>query len=405
MIIPSIDIMNGKAVQLRQGKEKILEKEDVLELAKEFFKYGEIAVIDLDAALGKGNNTQLIKQICKIAECRVGGGIRSIEKAKEYLRAGAKKIIIGTKADKEFLKKLPKDNIIIAVDTKDGFVAKKGWTESTETKPEDLISELEDYCSEFLFTNINKEGMMKGFDYNIVSELKKLTSNKITAAGGITNIKDIEQLESIDVNSQIGMAIYTGTIDLKDAFVSVLKLTDGLIPTIVQDNRGQVLMLAYSNKDSILKSYETGKATYYSRSRKGSWTKGETSGNYQEFVKARYDCDRDTVLFTVKQTNAACHTNMYSCFQDKQFRLTDLYELLSERTRNLKNGSYTSKLAIDTDYLKEKICEEAREVVEYTDRSNLIWEIADLTYFVLVLMATQGITISEIRNELRSRRK
>lgn len=221
MIIPSIDLMNGKAVQLKQGKEKVLERKDVLELAKKFRKYGEIAVIDLDAALGKENNMGIIKKICRIADCRVGGGVRTIEKAEEILNAGAKKIIVGTKATPEFLKKLPKEKVIVAVDTKDNFVVKEGWTKKTSKTPEQVIKELEDYCSEFLFTNVNKEGLMKGFDLEKVKNLKKLTKNKITVAGGITTIEDIKAIENLGLNSQIGMAIYTGKIDLEEAFKDI----------------------------------------------------------------------------------------------------------------------------------------------------------------------------------------
>ena len=218
MIIPSIDLMDGKAVQLKQGKEKVLERKNVLELAREFSRYGQLAVIDLDAALGKGNNLELIKKICKIAACRVGGGIRTIEKASEILNAGAKKIIIGTKATPEFLKQLPKEKVIVAIDTKDNYVVNKGWTKKTKKTPEEVIKELEDYCSEFLFTNVNKEGLMQGFDLEKVKKLRKLTKNKITVAGGITTIEDIKKLEDLDCNSQIGMALYTGKIKLKEAF-------------------------------------------------------------------------------------------------------------------------------------------------------------------------------------------
>ena len=127
MIIPSIDLMDGKAVQLIQGKEKVLERSDVVELAMEFRKYGEIAVIDLDAALGKGDNLALVKELCSIADCRVGGGIRTISKAGELLRAGARKVIIGTKATPDFLRELPKERVIVAVDCKQGKVVDDGW--------------------------------------------------------------------------------------------------------------------------------------------------------------------------------------------------------------------------------------------------------------------------------------
>ena len=139
MIIPSIDLMSGKAVQLRQGKEKVLEKENVIELAKYYARFGEIAVIDLDAAMGKGDNEQLIKEICKVAKCRVGGGIRDREKAKRILANGASKIIIGTAANEELLSKLPKDKVIVAIDSKNGKITTEGWTKELEATPLDFI--------------------------------------------------------------------------------------------------------------------------------------------------------------------------------------------------------------------------------------------------------------------------
>ena len=216
MIIPSIDLMNGKAVQLVQGEKKKLEREDVLELAEKFSKFKEIAVIDLDAAMGKGNNIEIIKKICKIANCRVGGGIRTMEKANEILEAGAKKIIIGTKADKEFLKNLPKDKVIVAVDSRNDIVVTKGWKEKTGKKPEEVIKELNDYCSGFLYTYVDKEGMMQGTNIKKAIELSKLTDKKITVAGGISSIEEIKKLLELGFDCQIGMALYTGKVKLDD---------------------------------------------------------------------------------------------------------------------------------------------------------------------------------------------
>ena len=407
MIIPSIDLMNGKAVQLRQGREKVLERENVLKLAKEFSRYGEVAVIDLDAAMGIGDNLALIEKICKIADCRVGGGIRTIEKANEILRAGAKKVIIGTKATPEFLKQLPKDRVIVAADTKDGYVVTKGWVEKTKQTPDELIKALERYCSGFLFTNVDKEGLMKGLDFGIVKRLKALTKNRLTVAGGITSVADIKKLERMGADSQLGMALYTGKIKLDDAFVSVLnfKKNNGLIPTIVQDDKKHVLMLAFSSRESLLKTFESGKATYYSRSRKKLWQKGETSGNYQGILRVKYDCDKDTLLFVVNQKNAACHEGRHSCFGDKEFSLEELYEAIEERVLHPKKGSYTSEIAQDEKKIKAKIKEECNEVLNYKDSDNLVWEIADLLYFVMVIMAKKGITLDDIKNELWRRRK
>src|SRR3989344_5208400 len=407
MIIPSIDLMGGKAVQLRQGRDKTLERKDVLDLALKFRRYGEIAVIDLDAALGTGDNLELIKQICKIADCRVGGGIRTLEKANEILQAGAKKIIIGTKAAPKFLKQLQKERIIVAIDAKDGYVVNNGWRNKTCKTPKELIRQLEPFCSEFLFTDVNKEGLMKGIDFSKIKRLRESAKNPLTVAGGITYLSEIKWLENLGINSQLGMSLYTGKIRLTDAFASILDFgkNNGLIPTIVQEDRGQVLMLAFSSKGSLKETFETGKATYYSRSRKKIWTKGEISGNYQEILGVKYDCDRDTLLFAVKQKNFACHDGIYSCFGDKEFDFQELYDVIADRIKNPMPKSYTSKIGLNENKIKEKIKEECMEILEYTDKNNLIWEISDLFYFVFMLMAKQGIDVKDIQNELWRRRK
>src|SRR3989344_2084114 len=407
MIIPSIDLMDGKAVQLRQGKEQVLERKNVLELAKEFSKYGEIAVIDLDAAMGKGNNLALIKKICKIADCRVGGGIRTIEKANELLQAGAKIVIIGTKATPKFLEQLSRDRVIVAIDSKDNIVVNKGWTVKTNRTPKDLIKELEPYCCEFLFTDVNREGLMKGIDFGKIKKLKELTKNKLTVAGGVSFISEIQLLEELGTNSQLGMALYTGKIKLDEAFASLLDFNknNGLIPTIVQDEQNQVLMLAFSNKESLLKTFKEGKAAYYSRSRKMLWTKGETSGNFQEIIKVRYDCDGDALLFTVKQKNVACHYGRYSCFDEKRFSFQELYRVVLDRIKNPRDKSYTSKIATNENKIKQKIKEECLEILKYTDKNNLVWEVSDLLYFIIILMAKNGIDVKDIENELWRRRR
>jgi len=225
MIFPSIDLMNGKVVQLVQGKRenKKIEIEDVLGVARKFSNYN-IQVIDLDAAMGKGNNISTVKILCAKFKCRVGGGIRTVDKAKELVRAGAKKIIIGSAAFKDekvdvlFLKILNKnigrDKIIIAIDSREGKVVIKGWKESTNIDPVKIVKELEPYCSEFLYTYVDKEGMMEGTDFSTLRKLKFATTNEITAAGGISSMDEINRLERLGVNSVLGMALYTGKIKL-----------------------------------------------------------------------------------------------------------------------------------------------------------------------------------------------
>ncbi len=415
MVIASIDLMDGKAVQLKQGAEKTLEVENPLELAKKFDRFGEVAVIDLDAALGKGDNREMIRQILKIAECRVGGGIRTVAQAKEWISLGARKVIIGSKAfendavNYHFLQELADavspQHLIIAIDAREGEIVTQGWTHHTGLDVLETTPKLERYCGEFLFTCVEREGMMQGSDHDLIKKLLEKTERRVTVAGGVSALDEVRELAGLGTDQQLGMALYTGKINLAEAFIESLDWRKAaLIPTIVQDRAGQVLMLAYSNRESLQKTFDAGKMHYFSRSRQKLWLKGETSGHFQFVHRLRADCDRDTLLAIVDQSDVACHLGNYSCFGDKQFSWAELYDVISDRFENPLPGSYTAKLK-SGDLLSEKILEEAQEVVEAEERDHLIWEAADLLFFLTAKLARHDIGVDEVLHELRRRRK
>jgi phosphoribosylformimino-5-aminoimidazole carboxamide ribotide isomerase len=227
MIYPSIDLMSGKAVQLVQGKKenKKIEIADVFSLAETFAPIGDINVIDLDAALGLGSNRLLIQQLATRFRIRVGGGIRSLAQAEEYLAAGARKIMIGSAAflkDKihtSFLdsmnQNIGKQYVIIALDSYETAIVKSGWTEKTSLSAADVIPSLELYCEEFLYTQVDREGLMGGTNFSRAIQLGALTGNAFAVAGGIASIQEIESLWAHKISSVLGMALYTGKIPLK----------------------------------------------------------------------------------------------------------------------------------------------------------------------------------------------
>ena len=414
MVIASIDLMDGKAVQLRQGKEKVLEGDDPRELARRFDRYGEVAIIDLDAALGQGSNQSLIQDLLKLCDARVGGGIRSVEEARKLISLGAKKVIIGSSAFENerinipFLEALNQalspQEIIIAIDAREETIVTRGWRHQTGINLYEAARALTPYASEFLFTCVEREGMMQGIDLVQVERLQAATPNKITVAGGVNSLEEVGQLARAGLDVQLGMALYTGRIELGEAFIESLNWREELLPVVTRDEDGQVLMLAYVSRESLQRTFETGRMTYYSRSRRALWTKGESSGNLQRLLRLRADCDRDALLATVEQTNVACHTGSYSCFGPKQFTHADLYRVIQERLENAPPGSYTARLK-DDELLKAKIMEEAQEVIEAQRREDIVWEAADVLYFLTVLLARNDIGVNEVIEELYRRRR
>jgi phosphoribosylformimino-5-aminoimidazole carboxamide ribonucleotide (ProFAR) isomerase len=218
MIIPCIDLMGGKVVQLVQGRDKFLELPDPLLVLEKFAAYPQIQVIDLDGALGRGDHSEIIHQLCRRKPCRVGGGIRTVEKALRTVQAGAHKVIVGSSAFtsdginaaflKTLLAALPRDKLMIAVDSLGDRVAIHGWRETLPLTSAQALAQLEPYCSEFLCTYIDAEGRLQGTNLAWFRSLRAVTQLPITAAGGITTDEEISALEEISINAALGMAIY-----------------------------------------------------------------------------------------------------------------------------------------------------------------------------------------------------
>lgn len=395
--------MDGKAVQLKQGMEKVLEREDVVELAKYYGRFGELSVVDIDAAVGNGDNEKLIKQICKVASCRVGGGIRTVEKAKRILAYGAKKIIIGTAASEELLAKLPKDKILIAIDSKDGLVATHGWTKTINATPIDLVKRFNTMCSGFVYTNVDNEGMMNGIDFETIKEIRGITTKEVVAAGGISTIDEIVKLQKMNVFTQLGMAVYTDKIKLEDAFVSCVDFERrfGFIPTVVQDvDTKQVLGVVYSTPESLKLALTTGKGTYFNRDQKKLVVKGETSGNIQELITARFNCDFDAIFFSVKEKGNACHLGRYSCFGDKDFSVGDFYNKIVDETRILPDDALTTKMVKNDFLLKRQLMDAAFRIVNFDKAHGLEEETANFLQYLLILMAKNNITPQDVLSAL-----
>jgi phosphoribosylformimino-5-aminoimidazole carboxamide ribotide isomerase len=220
MIIPCIDLMDGKVVQLVQGRDKALEGDAPLEMLRRFSAFPEIQVIDLDAAMGKGENNGLVELLAGQAQCRVGGGVRTPERARHLIAQGAHRVIVGTAAFTpvihEMASAIGPEKILIALDSKHGKIVVKGWQESLDLTAEEVIERLEPLCGGFLCTYVDKEGMMQGTDLHWFRRLRAATKHEITAAGGITTIDDIRQLTALNIHAALGMAIYTGKLDLAE---------------------------------------------------------------------------------------------------------------------------------------------------------------------------------------------
>jgi len=438
MVVASIDIQNSQVVQLRQGTELVLQRDNAEELALEFDRYGEVAIIDLDAAMGKGpfgfqgSNTEMLKPLLRKAECRVGGGIRTPEQARELVSLGAKKIIIGSAVFRDpakkdscvaggefsvnlqllesFSKKIGRERLIVAVDARGSEIVVDGWKTPTGLTLIEAARAVEPWVSELLFTCVKREGTMTGIDIEAVKKLRDAVSCGITVAGGVSTLDEIEKLAAMGCDVQLGMALYTGIINLADAFIGSLNWSKGygadnpLLPVIAQSVDGQVLMTGFTDRLALCETFKRGNLCFHSRTRNKLWMKGENSGNVLKVVRLRADCDRDAILATVEPAGPVCHTGTWSCFSvGRRYTWEYLQSIIADRFRNPVPGSYTATL--DDELVREKLMEEAEELCGAKTREEVIWEAADLLYFTTAIMTRAGVGVDEVLAELDKRHK
>ena len=223
MLIPSIDLMGGRIVQLVRGEELRLAFDDFEYWIDKFSTYPLVQLIDLDAALRQGSNSELVARLCKRLPCQVGGGIHSIDRARQALEFGAKRVIVGSALFSEDRNRgtvntafaadlaadLGPDRIVAGIDTKDGVIAVKGWKSQIALTPDQAIPALDPHVAAFLYTHVDGEGMMRGFPFSVAERLRRLTARQLIVAGGIRNRQEVDALHAIGVDSVVGMAIYT----------------------------------------------------------------------------------------------------------------------------------------------------------------------------------------------------
>ncbi len=218
MLIPSIDLMGGKIVQLVQGEKKALEFDDFEPWVERFSKYPLVQLVDLDAAIGPGNNRDLVRSLVQRLPCQVGGGIRTLEVAQEILADGAQRVVIGSSLIREgsintsfaedLARQVGEEKLVFALDSKGGKVAIRGWRQLTGLSALQMIRALEPWCSAFLYTNIDTEGLLLGMPLDVVSQLRSATNKQLIVAGGIRTEDEVEQFHTMGVDAVVGMAIY-----------------------------------------------------------------------------------------------------------------------------------------------------------------------------------------------------
>ena len=378
MIISTINLKNGDLVRIDSNNSETIQNTNISEFVRYLRLFGEIFVKTDNSP----KSEEVLKQICKLSDCNVLiNSNPTLEEAKKIISYGAQKIVLKAGTQDNILALLPKNKAAVYI----------------ETDMETNLKRYNNYTNLFFVKFANKANIS-------LEEIRTYTAKNIAIEAKF-DISDISHFEKENISVIIDCEYYENKEKMTEAFCQCLDFEKryGYLPTIVQDyETKQVLMLAYSNLDSLKQALNTQKGTYFSRSRKKIWIKGETSGNIQGLVKARYNCDKDAILFFVRQTGNACRHGKYSCFSEKDIEINSLYNDILNKKRLLPDKALTTKLFEDEFVLKKKLMEKAFDLINYEKNSSLETEAAQLTYLLLTFMAAHNITPKDVLNKLSS---
>lgn len=378
MIISTINLKNGDLVRIDSNNSETIQNTNISEFVRYLRLFGEIFVKTDNSP----KSEEVLKQICKLSVCNVLiNSNPTLEEAKKIISYGAQKIVLKAGSQENILSLLPKNRAAVYI----------------ETDIEANLKRYNNYTNLFFVKFANKANIS-------LEEIRTYTAKNIAIESKF-DISDISHFEKENISVIIDCEYYENKEKMTEAFCQCLDFEKryGYLPTIVQDyETKQVLMLAYSNLDSLKQALNTQKGTYFSRSRKKIWIKGETSGNIQGLVKARYNCDKDAILFFVRQTGNACRHGKYSCFSEKDIEINSLYNDILNKKRLLPDKALTTKLFEDEYVLKKKLMEKAFDLINYEKNSSLETEAAQLTYLLLTFMAAHNITPKDVLNKLSS---
>lgn len=377
MIVPSIDLMDGQAVQLVGGEAKALDAGDPRPIAERFARVGPIAVIDLDAALGRGSNAAVIVDLVRRFPCRVGGGVRDADTARRWLDLGAEQVILGTRAVPEVLSELPAERVIAALDARHGEVVVEGWRTGTGAGIVERMRALRPWVGGFLVTFVEREGRLGGTDLGRVRGLVEAADGAaLTIAGGVTTAEELAAVDTLGADAQVGMAIYTGRLDLGDAFAAPLRARSaGPWPVLVVDVHGVAVAFDTAEAATVRRAVAEGRALTRERDH------GPLAG---------LRLDRARRAIRMQLAGAAPRSD---------FGSDDGLPALARRLRALVDhapeGSYTRRLLADPALLRAKLVEEAGELADAEPGAHAAEELADVLYFALVAAARAGVRLED----------